>query len=262
MKILDLFSRIRRFFCRPSSVVSGGFSEDFPSWEIAKTHSKGWADNVIFDRVKAAAHLLHEGKVVYERDSVVFEETQYSWGLLAGFLYSAIGNDKIDVVDFGGAFGSTFFQNRKFFAKCKVSWNIIEQPHVVEYGRKCFCHGPVHFFFSLSEALSCVKPQVIIFSSVLPYIENPYKVLAEAVAAKIPVIIVDRTSFHLGSGDRIKIQRVPKEIYLSSFPIRFFEKKAFLNRLEEKYELMASFPSIDLSPSPDLAFEGMIWRLK
>ena len=45
---------------------------------------------------------MKNGEAVYERDSVLFDEIQYSWGLLAGLQKAALENDgKLCVLDFG-----------------------------------------------------------------------------------------------------------------------------------------------------------------
>ena len=61
------------------------------------------------------AFKVKNGEAVYERDSVLFDEIQYSWGLLAGLEKAALEHDgKLCVLDFGGSLGSTYYQNKQF----------------------------------------------------------------------------------------------------------------------------------------------------
>ena len=49
----------------------------------------------------------------------------------------AKNNDKLNVLDFGGSFGTTYYQNRKFLKHIKkVEWNIIEQKKIVQIAKK------------------------------------------------------------------------------------------------------------------------------
>ena len=69
----------------------------------------------ILDKVLAATLKVKQGQAVFERDSVLFDEIEYSWPLLAGLMWAAASNGgKLNVLDFGGALGSSYYQNRKF----------------------------------------------------------------------------------------------------------------------------------------------------
>ena len=78
-----------------------------------------------------------DGRAAYERDSVLFEEVEYVWPLLASLMWVGARHlGSLNVLDFGGSLGSTYFQNRIFLATLpSVRWNIVEQPRHVEVGR-------------------------------------------------------------------------------------------------------------------------------
>lgn len=76
---------------------------------------KGYDSHKILDKCKRATLEVVNGNAVYERDSVLFDAIQYSWGLLAGLQYAAIcTNNKLNVIDFGGSLGLTYHQNSNF----------------------------------------------------------------------------------------------------------------------------------------------------
>jgi len=49
----------------------------------------------------------------------------------------------------------------------------IEQPIFVDEGRKNFEDANLHFYYSLNEVLPKDKPQLLMFSSSLQYMEKP-----------------------------------------------------------------------------------------
>src|SRR5215212_9351800 len=87
----------------------------YATWEDARRHATGYDDPVILEKVASAALKVKCGDAAFERDSVLFESVQYSWPVLAGLLWvaSSSGN-KLNVLDFGGSLGTSYFQNRAF----------------------------------------------------------------------------------------------------------------------------------------------------
>ena len=72
---------------------------------------------------------MKRGEAVYERDSVIFDHIEYSFPVLCGLLRAAVEDDgKLNVLDFGGSLGSSYYQKKGFLAVCKhLRWSIIEQ---------------------------------------------------------------------------------------------------------------------------------------
>ena len=70
------------------------------------------------------------GKVIFERDSVLFDKKENNYPLLANVMYALScfpRNECIDILDFGGSLGSSFFQNRDRLLGYKYNWHIVEQ---------------------------------------------------------------------------------------------------------------------------------------
>jgi len=107
---------------------------DYKSWEDAVRLTEGYNDSDLFEKVCNATLSVLNNKAVYERDSVLFYEHEYNHKILPCLLYIAIKeNGSINVLDYGGSLGSTYFQNRKLLNNItSLRWNIVEQSHFVE----------------------------------------------------------------------------------------------------------------------------------
>ena len=117
---------------------------------------------------------------------------------------------RINVLDFGGALCSTYFENRDFSAGLSdVRWNIVEQPRQVETGKRWFEDDQLKFYARIEDCLAETQPQVIVLSSVLQYLEEPNALLAELRALPCDHLIVYCTPFWAGSTDRLCVSPVP-----------------------------------------------------
>ena len=241
-----------------------GWHGDYSSWEEAKKHCSGYDDEAILEKVKESLLKVKNGEAVYERDSVLFDKIEYSWPLLSGILLAAsINKGQLSVVDFGGSLGSTYFQNRKFINLLEnVRWNIIEQPHFVKEEKLHFQDERLHFYGDIESCVKKEKPNVLILSSILCYLEKPYEILENLLSYNLPFVIVDRTPFHTKGYDRITIQRVPPWIYRASYPCWIFDKGKFLTFFNEKgYILIEEFDA--LAGKMDIYEDkGFIWLKK
>jgi putative methyltransferase (TIGR04325 family) len=222
---------------RPRGTVWAG---DYRSWSEALAASGSYDSDVIFRKVEAAAREVHEGRAVYERDGVVFDHIEYSWFLLSALLWVAARNGgKLDVLDFGGALGSTYRQNARFLKALEVRWNIVEQPRFVESGKKHF--AGLHFYDSIDACLRDASPQVAVLSSVLQYLERPREILEQL--GNIPFVVIDLTGVHAGPRDRLTVQTVPPEIYPASYPCWIFSEARLRQDLQRSHSIVAESDS-------------------
>ena len=210
----------------------------------AKLQCTGYDSDSILEKCKTSLLKVKNGEAAYERDSVLFDEIQYSWGLLAGLQKAALENEgKLCVLDFGGSLGSTYYQNKEFLNSVKqLQWCIVEQSHFVDFGKLYFENEQLKFYYTIEECLSNHKPDVILLSSVLQYLEKPYEWIEKIINLGIPNIIIDRTAFVNNERDILTIQNVPEEIYKASYPSWFFNKEIFLGAFKG-YSTFASFKS-------------------
>ena len=219
---------------------------NYSTWQEAAKASSGYQSKEVIRRVKEATLKVKTGLAQYERDGVTFDRIQYSWPLLSGLMWVAAQREgNLNILDFGGSLGSTYFQNRKFLlALPRVSWSIVEQPHFVDEGKKHFENETLMFYKDMESCVRQRSPHCILFSGVLQYLENPYALLERVKALSFPFILIDRTGFIGGGKDRLTIQRVPPTIYPASYPCWFFSRQKFLSNLHEEYHLIAEFDAL------------------
>lgn len=139
------------------------------------------------------------------------------------------------VLDFGGAMGSTYFRYRNLLKNCNPQWSIIEQHHYVDYGKANI--PEINFYHHITEYKN--DADVLLLSSVLAYLENPYGILEECLDRKIPYVIVDETAFAPDDQDHIKLQNIPASIYKAVYPMHLFSKSNFLEFMSKHgYEVV------------------------
>jgi len=237
------FKQVLKNFIPPILLQKKHFFGSYSSWEEAVKHSIGYSSDIILNKVKESALKVKAGRMACERDSVLFDKIQYSWPLLSGILWIASQNDnRLNLIDFGGSLGSTYYQNRQFLTHLKeLRWNIVEQEKFVECGRNFFENEHIKFYYTIEECIKECNPDVIILSGVLPYLEKPYELLSGVIKKGFKYIIFDRTPFLEKEVDRLTVQKVSPKIYDVSYPAWFFNRDKFLSFFAEGYDLMAEF---------------------
>tara|TARA_Y200000002_G_scaffold379883_1_gene390134 strand:- start:15097 stop:16803 length:1707 start_codon:yes stop_codon:yes gene_type:complete len=225
------------------------FEGPFKTWDEAVQRSTGYDRKEIAEKILSSAIKVKNGEASYERDSVIFNEIQYSRPITATLTWSAaINDDHLSVLDFGGSLGTSYFQNKIFFKEfSNTSWSIIEQQHIVDLGRKYIQCENLKFYNSIEECTKNERPNVAILSSVLQYLEKPFEVLSKIMSLDIDLIVLDRTPFLNSFGsDQIKIQITPSSIYSAIYPIRLFNKNNLLEIIKSHgYKVHAEFNSLD-----------------
>jgi putative methyltransferase (TIGR04325 family) len=239
------------------------FSGHYRTWDDAGKASEGYDSDVILEKVKNALLKVKNGEAAYERDSVLFDEIQYSWPLLAGLLWVAsCGANRLNLIDFGGSLGSSYYQNKKFLSHlAELNWSIVEQKKFVECGKQHFEDDHLKFYYTIDDCLKEQRANTILLSSVIQYLEKPYDMLSDVKSKGFKYIIFDRTAFTDTGDDRITIQRVPPEIYPASYPAWFFNQEKFLHFFSGEYELIADFESDDRANIPSV-YKGYIFKVR
>jgi putative methyltransferase (TIGR04325 family) len=240
------------------------FCGHYKTWDEARKASEGYDSDVILNKVKNSLLKVKKGEAVYERDSVLFGQIHYSWPLLAGLLWVAsCGGNRLNLIDFGGSLGSSYYQNKKFLEHLpELKWSIVEQEKFVECGKEYFEDEHLKFYNDIDKCIVERRPNAILFSSVIQYLEKPYGLLANVLNQGFVYILFDRTSFLEKGNDRITVQKVPPEIYPASYPAWFFNLDKFLDFFADQYELMAEFDSFETFPLGDVSAQnkGFIFR--
>lgn len=238
-----------------------GWSGNYSNWQAAQLEAMGYDSAIILDKVKNSLLKVKNGEAVYERDSVLFDHIEYDWPVLAGLMWVAAQHGgRLSVIDFGGSLGSSFFQNRKFLSVLNdIEWSVVEQTHFVDAGVSHFQDRQLRFFHTCEQCMAECKPNVILLSSVLSYIEKPYELLTYLSSLQIEFMIIDRLPVTKGERDQIKLQKVNPAIYPASYPAWFFSKSGFVKRVEQTFEISETFDcqiSLDLS----MDFIGLILK--
>ncbi|MBL7848593.1 MAG: methyltransferase, TIGR04325 family [Cyclobacteriaceae bacterium] len=240
-----------------------GWFGDYGSWEDAAAHTSGYDAEAIAQKVLDAALKVKQGKAAYERDSVTFDRPEYPWPILSGILWAAAKQSAgMTVMDFGGSLGSTYFTLRAFLQELTIRWHVVEQPRFVELGRVHFQDERLKFFLTPESCVAEGAVDVILLSSVLPYLREPYATLGELVKLRAPFLIVDKMPFLVeGDKDRLTIQRVDPAIYPASYPAWFFNEARFRDFMSKNFETVAEFPNEDRANLPSV-FKGFLFKRK
>jgi len=242
-----------------------GFTGNYTSWLEASGDASGYDADVILKKVETALLQVKNGRAAYERDSVLFEQMEYPFPLLAVLLQVALNNEAhLHVLDFGGSLGSTYFQCRDFLYAVKhLQWCIVEQEQFVQRGRALFETEELHFHYSISDCIKLFQPDVVLLSSVIQYVQKPYELLEIVQNTDAPYLVIDRTPFSRADQDRLCVQHVTPPIYSASYPCWILSESKVESVLNQHYRLVAAFISPEGHAKVDglpFAFKGMIWK--
>ena len=230
------------------------FTGDFQTWEDALTKSDSYESEVILKQTREASLKVKQGEALYERDSYLFyDKIEYPHYLLAAlYKNSLIHNSKLNILDFGGSFGSSYNLVKQYIKdSIPIKWNIVEQKKYVEIGKRDFQTKELFFFENINECLEKNEINFVLISSVLQYLSNPYSVIEELCKINAFHLLLDRTAFIKGSKERITIQKVPSYIYEASYPARFFVEKDLKGTFAKKnYMVIDQFKSLDKNSPP------------
>lgn len=228
---------------------------NYISWAEAESQSVGYDSDVILSKTLDAIMKVKNGEAVYERDSVIFEKPQYSWPLIASLLRAAVENSsQLNILDFGGSLGSSYFQNRKFLSSLKsIKWSVVEQPHFVLRGNDGIADEELKFYYTIEACIRNRGPSTLLLSGVLQYLKDPYDWLKLFRDKSFKYIILDRTAFVDHFDDFLTVQHVPETIYKASYPAWFLNKAKLIQFMSDKYELIADFNN---GFTPDMRVNG------
>jgi putative methyltransferase (TIGR04325 family) len=212
---------------------------------------------------------VQSGEAVYERDSVLFDKVEHSFPLLVVLMKAAAENNgKLTVLDFGGSLGSSYFQCKHLLPNnLDLTWCVVEQKQFVNRGREVFESEELKFFFSIAECTAQYVPDVVLFASVLQYLEHADQIIDAAVATGAEYIAIDRTPFVAFDVDWLCVQHVPASIYKASYPCVMLSESRLKQRLGNNFDFIADFDTLGGQGHIHYCFQkipfeykGMIWR--
>lgn len=229
------------------SIYKGRYS----SWSEARSRSSGYEAPNILAKVLEASLAVKNGEAAFERDSVVFKEPELNSPLIAalGFVAGETGGN-LNILDVGGSLGSSYWQSRPYLSpRVKLTWSVVEQPHFVEAGRKHFADTPLKFFESIEEAERSQAPDVLLFSGVIQYVEDPDWIVKQIKKSKAPFVILTRLPWHYEDKDYVTIQHVPESIYKATYPVWMFAASKLSERLDHILDVIMHATFEDSGPS-------------
>lgn len=236
------------------------FRGDYSRWEDALADSRGYDDPAGLERVIAAARTVRRTEGSWDRDGEVFRSPTYHLPLLNALQAVAREQSHLKVVDFGGGLGSTWWQHRQALVTCPVRWRVVEQAALVAAGQREFKDEALSFHETLSDAVREEQPDVVLLSSVLPYVAQPHFVLDEVIGIRADHIILDRTPFISGSDDRLVVQHTPPNLGGGSYPCWLFARAPLLDALARDYELLNEWPVAFDDVDATVTYRGMHFR--
>lgn len=241
---------------------NGSYSGNYASWSEAIQQVGGYSQQSILQQVKSAnIQAINQGK--FERDGAVFSEPQYRYPILAYLQKALLQDSELCVLDFGGAFGTSYRHFRHFYPNCaNVSWFVIEQPEWVEEAQYLF-ENASELAFIKEIALMPKKPNVILLSSVLTYLANPEDILRQLQTLGAQWILIDRTPMIQSKQKKLCLQTV-KYPYHAKYPAWLFPFD-FFERLLQEYKIETKFSCDEgtiLSREYDITFQGMGFQKK
>lgn len=222
------------------------FTGDFASWEDASRGIAGYEDSLILERVRDATRAVVEGRAVAERDGYLLAQPEPSFPLIVAILRAARSRPTTTVLDFGGGLGGTYHQCRPLLGgSLPMRWLIVEQESFVDCGRKEFETDTLRFYRTLEAALAAEAPSVILFSGVLQYLQDPVKVLEQAMSAEPEFIVIDRTPFLETDRSVLTLQLLPSHFGHVRYPAWLFSEAHLIGRVLEKYRSLGTFDTVD-----------------
>lgn len=243
---------------------SFGFFGDFATWEEAKSQTGGYEDETILNHVKASSLALFN-----LADSCAaprtYLEKNYNFQTLLALLYIMAAEQRLSVLDFGGALGHTYADvGRLLRGLGDMEWSIVEQKNFVDYGINWKRGGGagIEFFYQVEDALH-KNINCLLLSGVLQYLDKPYEYMERFIRCNFQYIVINRTPI-FGKRDRIVIQKVHPDLYEASYPAWIFAEGSLEAYLARSYRPLFFWDTAEGMPLDGgrrhVGFKGMILR--
>jgi putative methyltransferase (TIGR04325 family) len=237
-------------------------------WADAVKHSTGYDAQAILDRVCRATEAVVDGQALFERDGVLFDEPEYPFPILSSLLGAALRNGgTLDVLDFGGSLGSTYWQCRPMLRDiARLRWCVVEQPAFADVGRQRFSNAVLSFADSLSALPFSGPPHVALASGVLQYLPDPHSMLDTLHDTGTAQLVIDRLPLAATPTDVAYVQRVPSFIYEGSYPCWVLSRDKLRAHLARHWAIDCEFPGSEVDQRTDdgvrFSFRGFVLHRK
>ncbi len=236
----NLYDQIfARYFSRSRLILRGRYN----SFHDALSHSTGYSDSVILEKVSNAVICVLKGYAAYERDGSIFPSIPNDLKIRELIIKLAKEGDSI--IDYGGGLGGTYLCLQDALPDL-AHYIIVEQPNFVELGKSIAAQYNIPVSFTANLAQVNCQPSIVVASSVLQYLSDPYQTLMSIAKLKPKHIILDRLGFvrpYKNSNLLYSLQDCSDHIKTGSLiPFALLEKGKILNILRfHGYEFVESW---------------------
>src|SRR5260370_2032287 len=152
------------------------FEGDFASWDEASSQCASPDTGQIIEKVLPVTLKVKGAEPITETDVIYFQRPRYNPALISALLSAVIQSNKcMNVLDFGGALGISYFHCRDFLCDlAEIKWSIVEVPNMVAAGREHLQCAELKFFDTIEDCLKENKPNITLLSGVLQYLPEPW----------------------------------------------------------------------------------------
>jgi putative methyltransferase (TIGR04325 family) len=207
------------------------FDGDYTTWNEASEQCAVPDRGQVLEKVLAATLKIQRGEPL-SRGGIFYGRPQYKLGLMTSLLSAAVRDKQLNVLDFGGSLGISYFHSREFLREVReVSWSVVEVPNFVAAGRKHIQSPELRFYESIDECLHAQRPNIVVASGVLQYLPEPWGTLKDLLQIGAPYLFIDRTGTIDSDTDRLTVQHVPERIYRCDHPAWFLSETKLLAAL-------------------------------
>lgn len=223
------------------------FRGEYDDWNTAlAVTGDGYAAPDILERVKTDTIALR-AKRPKGHPASIGSSTDIPLPMVAAMLRAAcMSEGKLCVLDYGGALGGTYFRCAPMLGNLsRVRWHVVEQPNFVTLGRELFENDVLTFHERHEECFAVSPPNAVLFSAVLQYLPEPWRILESAVSIEASVIVLDRTPIVALPTSRLTVQHVPARLGKASYPAWLFNRDDLLRGLARDYRCLCEFPAMD-----------------
>lgn len=215
-------------------------------WQLNKNKkSCFWGDFTSFQEAVQVAGIWNESETFEQELKVlrnVLQEPQnwyWSQWIQKNLLRIYMENQQkhLCVIDFGGGFGQEYFNDKNILEDMQeVKWIVVDQQKHVTYGKEHLQTEKLIFSECLEEAAELAegKCSLLIFGSVLQYIDKWEDFLQEALNMDISYMLINRQ--HMAKRERICIQNMGAYNSMSAY--RIFDERELLDSVSAKYQLL------------------------
>jgi len=211
------------------------YSGPYKTWALAQKKSVGYNDKNIISKVRKAALITKNSKTKFEIDSIIFNKPHRNIKFQKIMINLAKKKNLIKIIDFGGSLGSTYYRYRGIFSsKKKIKWSVVEQKAFVKIGKKEFKDKSLKFYYNLDELIKNKKNEqidIFLLSSSLQYIKDYKKIIYKINKLNADYLIILKTPMKISTKNSIYVEKVPEQIYGSSYSSWVFSKKKLIKSL-------------------------------